>query len=255
MFGEPILTPLARAPGQVKADAGLVHGGGRPWVHSFDDHHRFQKKLGKDQYTFGVSITINTDGISDEQKASAKFQSTYQGMMTQLSSPGFIPVLCAHEAAHLVYFAFTGVTSYKAFPARISYDPQTDDFVGSLAGVQILDTPKFVEGQFWDQLFKIACAHAAGGVVARKLMPSTDGGDQDDKERFERLCAAFMAKDPNFSVDVLDFWKKAQDCVAKALEKPEWLSRIQTCSEQLGPNSACSPVLVCAQMNLVDIAQ
>jgi hypothetical protein len=70
-----------------------------------------------------MAITIITEGISDQQKATAKFQFTYRGMMAQLSSPGFMPVLCAHEAAHLVYFGFAGVTNYKAFPARITYDP------------------------------------------------------------------------------------------------------------------------------------
>jgi hypothetical protein len=89
-----------------------------------------------------MAITISTEGISDQQKATAKFQFTYRGMMAQQSSPGFIPVLCAHEAAHLVYFGFAGVTNYKAFPVRITYDPKADDFVGSLASVQILDIPK-----------------------------------------------------------------------------------------------------------------
>src|SRR6266446_5700806 len=110
------------------------------------------------------AITINTDGISDKQKASAKFRATYQGMMAQLSSPGFIPVLCTHEAAHLVYFTIAGVRTYEAIPAKIQYDSQSDDYVGSLASVQMLDIPKIVAGQFWELFFKIACAHAAGGV-------------------------------------------------------------------------------------------
>ena len=84
-----------------------------------------------------MAITIITEGISDQRKATAEFQFTYRGMMAQLSSPGDIPVLCAHEAAHLVYFGFAGVTDYKAFPARITYDPKADDFVGGLASVQI----------------------------------------------------------------------------------------------------------------------
>jgi hypothetical protein len=66
---------------------------------------------------------INTDGISDEEKATPKFQSFYQGMMAQLSKPGFIPVLCAHEAAHLIYFAAMGMTEYDPHPACIRYDP------------------------------------------------------------------------------------------------------------------------------------
>lgn len=140
-----------------------------------------------------------------------------------------------HEGAHLVYFGFAGVTNYKAFPARITYDPKVDDFVGSLASVQILDIPKIKGRKFWDQMFKVACAYAAGGVIARKLMPSSDGGDEHDKERFESLCAELKSKHTNFSIDVLDFWKKAQDCVAKGLENAEWLSKIQEFAETLQP--------------------
>jgi hypothetical protein len=154
-----------------------------------------------------MAITIITESISDQQKATTKFQFAYRGMMAQLSSPGSIPVLCAHEAAHLVYFGIAGVTNYKAFPARITYDPKVDDFVGSLASVQILDMPKIKGRKFWEQMFKVACAYAAGGVIARKLMPSSDGGDEHDKERFESLCTELKSKHPNFSMDVPDFLK------------------------------------------------
>jgi hypothetical protein len=177
-------------------------------------------------------VTIITDGISDEQKATATFQSAYQDMLCQLTAPGFASVLCAHEAAHVVYFTMAGMQNYDTSPARIEYNPQLDDYVGSLASIQVLDIPKFIEGQFWEQFFKIARAHAAGGVVARKLMPSTDGGDQDDKERFEHLCAKLSA-DPNFSINIQDFWKKAQQSVIQDLENAEWLALIQNQAAEL----------------------
>ena len=61
------------------------------------------------------------------------------------------------------------------------------------------------------------------------------GGDEHDKERFESLCAELKSKNANFSVDVADFWKKTQDCVAKGLENAEWLSKIQEFAETLQP--------------------
>ena len=182
-----------------------------------------------------MAIRIITEGISDQQKATAEFQFTYRGMVAQLSSPGFIPVLCAREAAHLVYFGFAGVTNYKAFPARITYDPKADDFVGSLASVQILDIPKIKGSKFWDQMLKVAYAYAAGGVIARKLMPSSDGGNEHNEGWFESLCAELKSKNANFSRDVPDSWKNAQDCVAKGLENAEWLSKIQEFAETLQP--------------------
>jgi hypothetical protein len=84
-----------------------------------------------------VSITINTDGISAEQKATEKFKSAYRDMHAQLSAPGFIPVLCAHEIAHKIYFMAAGVKEdqFKPHPAQLRYDSTKDDYVGHLAGI------------------------------------------------------------------------------------------------------------------------
>jgi hypothetical protein len=63
-------------------------------------------------------------------------------------------------------------------------------------------------------------------------MPSTDGGDQDDKGRFEHLCEKLRA-DPKFSIDVQKFWKKAQESVIDDLENAEWLALIQNQTAEL----------------------
>jgi len=104
-----------------------------------------------------------------------------------------------------------------------------------LASIQMLDIPKFEKGRFWDQMFKVARAHAAGGVIARKLMPSSDGGDEADKERLRVLCAELRSRHPSFSIDVPGFLEKAQDCVGKGLENVEWLSKIHEFAETLQP--------------------
>src|SRR5713101_4328992 len=78
-------------------------------------------------------ITINTDGISEEQRATQKFKSAYNEMLAQLTAPGFAPVLCAHELAHLIYFGQLGETKYEPQPAKLRYDPAIVDYVGSLA--------------------------------------------------------------------------------------------------------------------------
>jgi hypothetical protein len=132
--------------------------------------------------------TINTDGISEQEKALPKFQSFYREMMAQLSRPGFIPVLCAHEAAHLFYLTMAGLSEYDPHPASIHYDPKIDDYVGDMAGVKAKDLPPWQKGKFWEWFSLIGRALAAGGVVARKLDPlptaatKTTGTDS-------RLCA------------------------------------------------------------------
>jgi len=180
-------------------------------------------------------ITINTDGISNAQRVTAKFQSAYRNMRAQLGAPGFIPVLCAHEAAHVIFFAIAGMKNYDTKPASLKYDPLIDDYVGSLASIQVLDLPPWTPGAFWEWFGKIACGHAAGGVVARKLMPSSDGGDQDDKERFKTLCDKLNA-DPNVSIDFEITWKSAQDLVSTLLEEdPKIMAAIQEKALELQP--------------------
>jgi hypothetical protein len=179
-------------------------------------------------------ITINTDTISDEQKATEKFQSAYREVLAQLAAPGFIPVLCAHEAAHVIYFSIAGTKAFEPRPATIYYDPTIDDYSGHLAAVQILDIPPFVQGKFWEQFDKVARAHAAGGVVARRLMPASNGGDKDDKDRLKVMCEELSA-DPNFSIDFEDYWKKVQDSIVRDLEIPGWLSKIEEYALELRP--------------------
>jgi hypothetical protein len=181
-------------------------------------------------------ITIDTTGISDEQKKTEKFQSAYRDMYKQLSAPGFIPVLCAHEAAHALYFAVLGVKTFEPCSAKIWFEPAINDYKGSLATVQPVDVPLWTPGNFWDWLLKIACAYAAGGVVVREKMPASDGGDQDDKERFEALCETLNENDPNMHIDWEEWWERAQKAVAQMLDDdPERMTIIDNEAENFRP--------------------
>jgi hypothetical protein len=138
--------------------------------------------------------------------------------------------------------------SHKARSARLQYDPVMDNYFGSLASVQILDSVPRVstQNEFQELLARIARALAAGGVVSRKLMASMDvgswghgmdttGGDQNDKERFVALCRALNAS-AKVSVDAETSWKNAQDAVLKDLsEHPEWLGAIEILAAELRP--------------------
>jgi len=172
--------------------------------------------------TESKAITITTDGISAEQKATEQFKAAYAGMLAKLTAPGFITVLCAHEAAHLVYFNIMGIEKFDIFPARLEFDPTINDYKGHLPAIQPLNIPDWAPGDFWDWLFKIARALAAGGVASRKLMPSSDGGDTDDKERFAIACAEYN-KDPQMKtkIDSKEMWAEAQLQVTRDLENPK----------------------------------
>jgi hypothetical protein len=188
-------------------------------------------------------VIIDTDGITDEQKRAAKFRSAYQDMMIQLTASGFAHVLCCHEAAHLFYFMRAGTKNYKAFPARLRYDHVMDDYFGSLGSVRILDIPKAATAsEFEELLLRVAKAHAAGGVVSRKLMSSTvgpwndpTGGDQDDKERLVELCNQLNAS-LGGSRDADALWKAAQSEVAQELsDHPDVLDAIEQLASKLRP--------------------
>jgi len=180
-------------------------------------------------------ITINTDGISDEEKATEKFQSAYKDMLAQLTASGFIPVLCAHEAGHAIYFTLAGMKNFEPLPARIRWDSEINDYKGYLAAIQVLDLPPWTPGEFWNWLFKIARGHAAGGVIARKFMPSSDGGDKDDKERFIKLCDEIQKADPKVRIDSEDLWKKAQDSIVEELKNPANLAEVEKHAAMLRP--------------------
>src|SRR5580698_4234869 len=95
------------------------------------------------------TITITTDGISEEQKTTEKFKTAYAAMLAKLTAPGFIPVLCVHEAAHLIYFSVMGVEKFNIFPARLEFDPATNDYKGHLPAIQALNIPDWAPGDFW----------------------------------------------------------------------------------------------------------
>jgi hypothetical protein len=178
--------------------------------------------------------TIITDGISEERKSTAKFKDAYQDMLRQLTAPNFAPVLCAHEAAHVVYFRLVGETKYAAFPATIQYDPTIDDYVGHLAAVQVLELPEAIPGKFWGWFNGVALAYAAGGVVSRKLMPSSNGGDQNDKKLLKDLCD-LVNEDPNINLNSENVWKAAQSAVIEDLQNPQRMASIETEAAVLRP--------------------
>jgi hypothetical protein len=180
-------------------------------------------------------IKINTDGISDEQKATYKFQSAYNEMMARLMAPGFIRALCAHEAVHLIYFTKAGAKAYDALPPSLAFDPKMDDYTGRFAGVVVRELPLWTQGTFTEWFSYIARAHAAPGLVARRLMQSSDGGDSGDKERFKLVCDTLNKSDPNTNIDFDWWWEHALEAAARDLEDTRFMEGILEAAEQLRP--------------------
>ena len=173
------------------------------------------------QWNQPKTVSINTDGITPEQKATAKFKSAYREMYERLTAPGFAQVLCAHEAAHIIFFSIMAKRElpYNALRARLVYDPTITDYTGSLASVQLIEKPQYEGGNAWEWLYQVACGLCAGSIAARKLTPSSDGGDDGDRERFQEICHAVAANNPGVKIDVELLWERAQEAVSKILDE------------------------------------
>jgi hypothetical protein len=173
-------------------------------------------------------MVIATDGISDEQKTTAKFQSTYADMARTLKAPGFLEALFAHEAAHLIYYEMMGPMRYTVLPPRIFYSPEREAFDGHFAAV-LVEEPPLCEPHRWQEyVIRMAHAAVAGGVVGRKLFPASSCGDEGDKARFNKLCVDLTNHFGGISIDVERVWWQAQDAVTKQLEDdPNIMEMIQ----------------------------
>jgi hypothetical protein len=180
-------------------------------------------------------MTIDTSGLSEEQKATAQFKSVYAGMMRQLNDPGYVPALCAHEAAHLIFYEMMGTIRYVPVPPKITYDANNGEFIGHLAAIQLAEEPLCEPHKWQEYVTMMSHTQVAGGVVARKLLPGCYGGDKADKEKLRRICTEIAA---HFGVPINAemVWTRAQKEVERRLqEEPLIMELIQQRAIELRP--------------------
>ncbi len=181
-------------------------------------------------------MTIDTSGLSEEQKATDEFKSVYAGMMRQLNAPGCIPLLCAHEAAHVVYYRMMGATQFKPLHPRITCDAKTGKLIPILAAVEIIDKPP-CHGESWQHWLRMdARGSVAGSVVARKLGATDTGGEEGDRLAFNNDCAQLVAHFGGISINTDLFWAWARQSVERDLEEfPDRMESIQILALELLP--------------------
>ena len=142
-------------------------------------------------------------------------------MFEKLNAPGFIEALCAHEAAHVVYYELIAPIVYEPLKPELRYDSQARRYQGHFAALNITVYPMFLGGDVQDFVTwftKMTQAKVAGGVVGRKLFPSSDGGDRGDKREFEKFCADLQAQYPNLQTDIEERWRQARAAVEEQIE-------------------------------------
>lgn len=176
---------------------------------------------------------IDVSELTEAQKATEGFANTYTGMMKLYNQPGFITALCAHEAAHLIFYERMGSIPFETVRPKIHYNDSMSRFEGYMAGIkpQLPDCePR--KWREWVSAKALGCA--AGGVVARRLFPHADGGDFEDKRLFIQECADLVRHSGGISINAEEVWAWAQQEVSRQLDlDPKLMELIQKRAEEL----------------------
>lgn len=82
---------------------------------------------------------------------------------------------------------------------------------------------------------RVCACECSGWSRGQKLLPSSDGGDEGDKEKFTRICGELVAHAGGaISIDVEQVWSWAQRDVERQLDEyPELMAEIQKCAAEL----------------------
>ncbi len=183
---------------------------------------------------------IDTSSIPAELRSTREFSYHFLKMSDTLNAPGFVEALCAHEAAHVYYFELISPIVYEVQRTELRYDSERRQYHGHFAALFITQYPIFPGGSpddFTLWFDRMLHANVAGGVVARRLLPSSDGGDHGDKIQFEKFCVELRQRYPFLQIDTETCWGRGRAEVERQLESdPTILEVIQRKGAELrGP--------------------
>ena len=180
---------------------------------------------------------INVDGVPPALRRTPAFRAQCSYMLRRLQDPDFVRYVCAHEAAHLIFFEMIGPITYRPLGAFLKADPNFNRFVGWFAAIQLLEFPPCLEHQWSKWLEMWADAEAAGGIVGRKLFPNEPCGDKGDQRNLAERCRKIEEHfEGHITIDAQDCWKNAQRRVEQRLTKsPKLLERILQRADKIRP--------------------
>ena len=176
---------------------------------------------------------IDLSELTEAQKATEGFKRTYAGMMNLYEQPGFIAALCAHEAAHLIFYERMGKISFEIVRPKIHHNDAMNRFEGYMAAVKP-QLPDCEPAKWREWVTAKALGCVAGGVVGRRLFPHADGGDVEDKRLFIQECADLVRHCGGISINAEEVWAWAQAEVSRQLDAdPKLMEVIQKRAEEL----------------------
>jgi hypothetical protein len=129
------------------------------------------------------------------------------------------------------YYELIDPIVYELLRPKLGYNSQNKRYEGHFAALLITQYPMFSGGNV-DSLtawfHKMVQAKVAGGVVARKLLPSCDGGDVGDKLEYEKFCADLQKQYPGLQIDLESCWQCARATVEEQIDTdPRIIESIQ----------------------------
>jgi hypothetical protein len=167
---------------------------------------------------------IDISDVPSDKLMHPEFLTLRAQMEAALSNQSWISAFCIHEAGHMTYLRELGITEYAYIGPRIVYDKQKDVFDGFMAAVQPKTDP---EKGGPEALPVLAKALVAGGTFARTLTRAPDSGDEEDRQRFDHMCALIESKDelPKGTINCDQSWEEARQAVSIDLRSPRFRAK------------------------------
>lgn len=157
----------------------------------------------------------------------------------KLADPNEVKAICIHEAAHLFYMIKAGMRNPVFTGPRIVYNPKTDKFdrYGGTVQCPNRNDDLLLTLTVGDWAFKIAKAHAAGGVAIRSLAnhPNIESGDSEDRENFDKAYANICAEFPDQTIKPDAMWDEARRILGLELQEVPRRKYIESLADKIKP--------------------
>lgn len=161
-------------------------------------------------------MTIDLTALTEEQRQSSECKELCVGMTRQVNGPGFISQLCAHEAAHVIFYQMMGQIRWRPLPPRIV--SAAGKLNGQLAAIEFLEKPPCYPETWQDWVMNLARSSVAGSVVARRSGATRFAGEEGDRICFEDECAQLIAHFDGITINTDKVWEVARASVERDLD-------------------------------------
>jgi hypothetical protein len=168
-----------------------------------------------------MTIQIDVSQVPQDKLNDPDFLNLRAQIEQVLRIPSWLHAFSIHETGHWIYLQRVGLTDFRFYGPRITYDPTTNQFDGYPAAVQpqigSVDPSPTDLGKW---LFDVMKGFAAGGVFSRELTAAPDSGDEEDRQNFQAMYDLILEKAPELPFDRDALWTEAQEAVKQELRSP-----------------------------------